>query len=424
MLHRHVATGLTAGALASLIALAACAQTQSTDSAKAATPPAPESTTVRSVGSDAVVASPTSDNRYYVITHNTQNPASKELSQTRSTVVVQAQPSTEARNRFVTWRSTQDPAVGTIQDRRAGKAQDIRIERKVVDGQEDVRLWINGKEIDVETMEDVHKAIAESDLDVDVQVFTEMQAVPHVFEFRGGQNPDFFKPFALATPSFELGHLFSGEAPKAMLGVHLETISDDLREYLGLAEGAGARVASVVEDSPAAKAGLQKGDIILAVKTPSEGHDGLTVEKLREVIAQCEPGAEVTFTLLRKGEKKKVTATLAEWDASRLGVFDGRHMLFNDLNTSLRRGDLPSLRHDLFDGRLLEVRPQLQELQPRLLELRRQTEETIRKAIPDAEEMFRLMEQQMEQMQQMLDNLRKQQDQLRKQVQQPSTSDA
>lgn len=428
MQHRNFVTGLTAGALASLVALAACstsAQTQSPESAKDDARADAKATIVRSSGSGAVVTRPTKDNQNIVVTYRTQDPRSSEASRTRSTVIVEGQPTNETHERVVTWLSARNPAFGTTQDRAAGKAQDIRIERRIVDGKEEVKLWINGKEVKVDSMEDVHKAIRESDLDVDVQVFTELQTVPHVFEFNDVENMIVTEPFEMSVPHFALGDLLSGKAPKAMLGVHLEPISDDLREYLGLAEGAGARVAIVVEDTPAAKAGLQKGDIILAVKTPGEEHDGLTVEKLREVIAQCEPGAEVTFTLLRKGEKKTAAATLAQWDGSRFGAIDGQRLLFKDLEPSLRLGDLPNLKNEFFhDGRLLEVRPQLQELQPRLLELQRRTGDRIRKAMPEAEEMFRRMEQQMEEMQRMLENLRKQQDELRKQVQQPATSDA
>ncbi|HEX7006557.1 MAG TPA: DegQ family serine endoprotease [Alphaproteobacteria bacterium] len=66
-----------------------------------------------------------------------------------------------------------------------------------------------------------------------------------------------------------------GKVDRGWVGVHIQTVTPDLAESLGLEKPRGALVASVVPDSPAAKAGLKPGDVILSwngedVETPSE----------------------------------------------------------------------------------------------------------------------------------------------------------
>jgi len=81
--------------------------------------------------------------------------------------------------------------------------------------------------------------------------------------------------------------------------------------YLGVTiadatTGAGARVSSVVADSPAAKAGLQAGDVITAVDgTSISGTDDLT-----SILARHSPGDKVTLTVDRNGTTKQLTVTL------------------------------------------------------------------------------------------------------------------
>jgi membrane protease YdiL (CAAX protease family) len=94
------------------------------------------------------------------------------------------------------------------------------------------------------------------------------------------------------------GGVFELEAPvgsRSAIGVHLEPRSSP------------PRVAGVAESGPAAAAGMEVGDEVLAV----DGRPVETVEALQERIRQQAPGAEVTLELSRGGLHREVTVTPA-----------------------------------------------------------------------------------------------------------------
>jgi S1-C subfamily serine protease len=93
-----------------------------------------------------------------------------------------------------------------------------------------------------------------------------------------------------------------------MLGVTVQAVTSDIARSLGLEEVHGALVNSVQPGSPAEKAGLRRGDVIVAVNgtTMKDGNS------LRNEISQRLPGSSATVTLLRNGKEETVDVTLAE----------------------------------------------------------------------------------------------------------------
>jgi Do/DeqQ family serine protease len=99
-----------------------------------------------------------------------------------------------------------------------------------------------------------------------------------------------------------------GSVRRARLGVTAQTIDSRLARSLGLKEVRGALVGDIASGSPADRAGLRRGDVILAV-------DGAPVSDsnaLRNLVASSEPGSQVTLTFVRDGREQSVAATLAE----------------------------------------------------------------------------------------------------------------
>jgi serine protease Do len=99
-----------------------------------------------------------------------------------------------------------------------------------------------------------------------------------------------------------------GRTKRGWLGVRIQTVTDEIAESLGLEDSAGALVADVTEDSPAATAGVEAGDVILTF-------DGRPVEEMRvlpRMVADTEIGREVKVEVWRKGETKTLKVTLGE----------------------------------------------------------------------------------------------------------------
>ncbi len=92
------------------------------------------------------------------------------------------------------------------------------------------------------------------------------------------------------------------------LGVHTIELSEQLREYFGVAEGQGILVKEVLKDSPAEKGGLKAGDIIIKVaeKKVRDLHD------IKRAINYFEPGDEIEIKVIRDKKEKAFKVKLAE----------------------------------------------------------------------------------------------------------------
>ena len=91
-----------------------------------------------------------------------------------------------------------------------------------------------------------------------------------------------------------------GQVKRGWLGVKIQSISEDIAESLGMQENTGALVAGVTPDSPAAKGGIEAGDVILKF----DGKDVTTMRGLPKLVAQAPIGKSVDVEVLRQGQKK------------------------------------------------------------------------------------------------------------------------
>ena len=99
-----------------------------------------------------------------------------------------------------------------------------------------------------------------------------------------------------------------GKVVRGWLGVALQPLSLDLAQSLGLEGTNGAVVGSTIAGSPAAQAGLEQGDVIVAF-------DKIPVEDYRHVqrlVAESRVGKSVTLQIVRKKQKMDVTVMIAE----------------------------------------------------------------------------------------------------------------
>ncbi|KPK81277.1 MAG: hypothetical protein AMJ81_10725 [Phycisphaerae bacterium SM23_33] len=100
-----------------------------------------------------------------------------------------------------------------------------------------------------------------------------------------------------------------GTVVRGYLGVEFQEVEDEeLAKSFNLPGTKGVLVTEVREDSPAAKAGVQQDDFIVAV----DGKPVANGDELRERIADIAPGKEARITLYRKGEQKTVAVTVGK----------------------------------------------------------------------------------------------------------------
>ena len=101
----------------------------------------------------------------------------------------------------------------------------------------------------------------------------------------------------------------TGKVTRGRLGVHIQALTPELAKSFGLSNTNGVLVASVEPRSPAEKAGLQPGDVILSF----DGKPVNSANELPRVVAATKPGTSVPLEIWRGGAKRQVKATLAEF---------------------------------------------------------------------------------------------------------------
>ncbi|HAE09607.1 MAG TPA: serine protease [Alphaproteobacteria bacterium] len=105
-----------------------------------------------------------------------------------------------------------------------------------------------------------------------------------------------------------------GQTRRGWLGVYIQEVTTDIAESLGLDDDIGALISSVNESGPAAKGGVEPGDVILKF-------DGKLIDKMRDlprIVAETDIGTKVDVELFRQGKAKTVQITLGELEKAEL----------------------------------------------------------------------------------------------------------
>lgn len=99
-----------------------------------------------------------------------------------------------------------------------------------------------------------------------------------------------------------------GKVTRGWLGVTIQELTPELSQKFSLKKSKGALVSDVVRNSPAEKAGIIRGDIILEFN----GREVKDVSSLRNMVAQSKIGSEVSMKILRAGKEYSVRVVIAE----------------------------------------------------------------------------------------------------------------
>lgn len=182
---------------------------------------------------------------------------------------------------------------------RSSDRNDIRIERND-DGKQ--KMWVNGRELTDEEMEEKMKDLGKDG-----------------FEYNDGEGQFYFNPKELKElkglkelkdmPGMR-GFTWSGDGDgmfgvpgRGRLGVRVEKLSDDLAQALGVT-GDGVLIVEVLEDTPAQKAGLRAGDVIIRVGNDEVSDPDGLVSALRNRTGS------VDIVVQRKGVRRTIQAEL------------------------------------------------------------------------------------------------------------------
>lgn len=111
----------------------------------------------------------------------------------------------------------------------------------------------------------------------------------------------------------------SGKVTRGWLGVMIQDLTPEVAEKLGLKRAEGALVTRVVEKTPAAKAGLEPGDVIIKYGAQKVEN----VIKLRHRVAVTRPGSSVKVVVLRKGKEKTLTVAIEKLTDSAVAAATG-----------------------------------------------------------------------------------------------------
>lgn len=105
----------------------------------------------------------------------------------------------------------------------------------------------------------------------------------------------------------------SGRVTRGRIGVQIDQVSKEVAEAIGLGKPQGALVRGVEAGSPAEKAGVEAGDIIIKF-------DGKAIEKSSDLprqVGNTKPGVRSTLTVFRRGGTKDLSITIGEFEADK-----------------------------------------------------------------------------------------------------------
>ncbi|MHC4992508.1 MAG: DegQ family serine endoprotease [Planctomycetota bacterium] len=99
-----------------------------------------------------------------------------------------------------------------------------------------------------------------------------------------------------------------GKVTRGWLGVQIQPLSGELAASFGLEHARGVLIADVMQDGPAAAAGLETGDVVLAIDDQRVD----TPRELLHAVALSEPGEAILVDLIRQGREQQLSAVLGE----------------------------------------------------------------------------------------------------------------
>jgi len=124
-----------------------------------------------------------------------------------------------------------------------------------------------------------------------------------------------------------------GKVQRGRLGISIQEVNQSLADSFGMSKPTGALVSSIEKDSPAAKAGLEPGDVILSVN----GKEIAGSSELPPVVADIVPGESAKLQVWRKGGTRDVEIKVGAQKEDKVAGNSGKDVDQGRLGLSLRQ---------------------------------------------------------------------------------------
>lgn len=151
-----------------------------------------------------------------------------------------------------------------------------------------------------------------------------------IFSTTGGyQGIGFAIPGSMAKAVMD-NLINKGKVVRGWLGVAIQAVTPDLAEQFGIKDDKGAIVGDVLDDSPAERAGLQRGDVIVEY----DGKEVADPSTLRNSVAATPPGRKVQLRIVRDGKAQSAEVTIAELPSDQQKLHSGFDNLLKGVSVS------------------------------------------------------------------------------------------
>jgi serine protease Do len=142
-----------------------------------------------------------------------------------------------------------------------------------------------------------------------------------------------------------------GKVVRGRIGVTIQSVTQSLAESFGLGKPMGALVSSVEKDSPAEKAGIEPGDVIVKF----DGKEVADSAQLPARVAEMKPGSTAKLEVIRKGSTKELSVTVGELKDGKVATSGSGQKEPGRLGVSVRPLNADEQRKsDIKEGLLVE----------------------------------------------------------------------
>lgn len=149
--------------------------------------------------------------------------------------------------------------------------------------------------------------------------FPTLFRIPESFPSEKGTPRIFRFPEEVREPGVKLRRWAPFESRK-FIGIYLEELNEELSAYFGFKDGVGILISRIEEGSPAEKAGLKVGDMVIS----ADGKRVQSIEDLIGLIQDKEKGSTIRLEILRDKKKMTVDVEVDEEDINRSQLFPGQ----------------------------------------------------------------------------------------------------